>query len=655
MSRSASVKQQCSSNLEGVALPVLRAPRIRKSRATPWRAAMLITVHILFAVHLAHWWRAGVTISPVEPSESMELSKHDLINAGAIFFGLAILSTLLLGRWFCGWGCHLVALQDLSRWLLARVGIRPKPLRSTTLTIVPLLAFLYMFIAPWIYRALAGDAFQTPRLQVMTSNMWATFPTWIPALLTFLICGFVAIYLLGAKGFCTTACPYGGIFGVADQLSPLRIRVTDACEGCGHCTAVCTSNVRVHEEVRDFKMVVDPGCMKCLDCVSVCPNHALYVGFGPIALKAPTPQSRTRNRKPNDLSRASLTWMLRAVFVVAALTVFIGFDRAYVFRPADAVVIAVLSAVALGIAWIFAGRRRSSPRQLDQWDEITLAIGFLVAMLISRDLGGMVGFLFSLGLSAILAFLAQQGVRMLRAKDQSLHGFRLKRGGRLLLAGYGFVGILFAIFIAGVAGAAVQQRQTKERYLAAAQREIETALRAAPSRELLERAASVYAERVDLHPTELGAYLNLGMTLTSLGRFDDAKAAYDRALEHFPDDARLRLNIGILAAQRGDIPGAVPHFEAAIATDPTLVEARLAYGQALGALSRWSEALDQYLAARDARPDLPDAWLGLAIAQANSGNLNAAIETLNAARQRFPSTPEFTELLRQLGAVEGHP
>ena len=30
-------------------------------------------------------------------------------------------------------------------------------------------------------------------------------------------------------------------------------------------------------------MVVDPGCMKCMDCVSVCPNDALYFGFGKTA------------------------------------------------------------------------------------------------------------------------------------------------------------------------------------------------------------------------------------------------------------------------------------------------------------------------------------------------------------------------------------
>ena len=90
----------------------------------------------------------------------------------------------------------------------------------------------------------------------------------------------MTVYFLGAKGFCTYACPYGGFFGVADKLAPGRIRVTDACNECGHCTAVCTSNVIVHREVKEFGMVVDPGCMKCMDCVSVCPNDALYFGFG---------------------------------------------------------------------------------------------------------------------------------------------------------------------------------------------------------------------------------------------------------------------------------------------------------------------------------------------------------------------------------------
>src|SRR5262249_25489422 len=85
-----------------------------------------------------------------------------------------------------------------------------------------------------------------------------------------------------------------------DPLSPGRIRVTDACNQCGHCTATCTSNVLVHAEVKHFGMVVDPGCMKCMDCVSVCPNDALYFGFGRPAIAVP---------KRGALRKAySLTW-----------------------------------------------------------------------------------------------------------------------------------------------------------------------------------------------------------------------------------------------------------------------------------------------------------------------------------------------------------
>ena len=46
-------------------------------------------------------------------------------------------------------------------------------------------------------------------------------------------------------------------------------------------------------------MVVDPGCMKCLDCVSVCPMNALYFGLGKPSLFA--------GAKPAARSRAART------------------------------------------------------------------------------------------------------------------------------------------------------------------------------------------------------------------------------------------------------------------------------------------------------------------------------------------------------------
>lgn len=311
----------------------------------PWRAGVLILVHVIFAIHIAQWLITGMTVSPVEPSESMETLEHGIVNAGFVFFALAILSTLIFGRFFCGWACHVVALQDLCALLMRRTGVKPKPFRSRLLIFVPLAFGLYMFVWPTFKRLVVQPAMRAANIDTplwftesadphgvtagfLVSDFWATFPAWYIAIPFLLVCGFASVYFLGAKGFCTYGCPYGGLFAPADAVAPVRIRVTDACEHCGHCTAVCTSNVRVHEEVRDFGMVVDPGCMKCMDCVSVCPNDALYVGTGRPALGARPRQDAAESRQravDARRRRYDLTWPEELAFAAIFLLLFISF------------------------------------------------------------------------------------------------------------------------------------------------------------------------------------------------------------------------------------------------------------------------------------------------------------------------------------------
>jgi NAD-dependent dihydropyrimidine dehydrogenase PreA subunit len=105
----------------------------------------------------------------------------------------------------------------------------------------------------------------------------------------------------------------------------MKIRVTDACEQCGHCTASCTSNVLVHAEVKQYGMVVDPGCMKCMDCVSVCPKDALYYGFGKPALVVPTSKAVPKNY--------SLTWPEEIAGVLLFLGSFLAVRGVYGLVP----------------------------------------------------------------------------------------------------------------------------------------------------------------------------------------------------------------------------------------------------------------------------------------------------------------------------------
>ncbi len=71
---------------------------IRKSKTSRWRAAALILLNLLMIAHIIQWRIMGKTISPIEPSETMHTLQRGAVNAGFIFFALAILATLIFGR-----------------------------------------------------------------------------------------------------------------------------------------------------------------------------------------------------------------------------------------------------------------------------------------------------------------------------------------------------------------------------------------------------------------------------------------------------------------------------------------------------------------------------------------------------------------------------
>ncbi len=410
-----------------LSLPVVggAAPRVRPSGSTKWRFLVLFVVQALMILHLLQWlWSraagGGDTLSPVEPSESMQFVKEGVINAGTILFGAALLSTVILGRWFCGWGCHVLLLQDGCAWILKKMGLRPRAFRSRLLMWVPLGLALYMFVWPVAYRwaiapytrpSLAWPGFSNG---LVTENFWATFPGVMMAVPFLLVCGFAVVYFLGQKGYCTYACPYGGFFAPLDRWSPLRIRVNDDCEHCGHCTAVCTSNVRVHEEVAKFGMVVDPGCMKCLDCVSVCPNDALRVGWGVPALQA-SPRAGAivgppghRHAVPEHAPELSMK------------------------EEVAVLVVGVAALLALNAPFVPA---LAAPLMPPDGIKVSLPL------------------LFASGLAAIAAFLAWKSWRLLGRANEGFHSLVLRRAGRITAAGWAWLALAAAAWtVVGAVG-----------------------------------------------------------------------------------------------------------------------------------------------------------------------------------------------------------
>ncbi|QQS40429.1 MAG: tetratricopeptide repeat protein [Acidobacteriota bacterium] len=582
-----------------IELPVLNAEAakgaIRKSRTARWRAAALITLNLLMIAHIIQWQITGSTVSPIEPSEAMFTIQNGALNAGFIFFTLAILATLVFGRFVCGWGCHIVALQDLCGWMLKKIGLKPRPFRSRLLVYVPLIVALYMFVWPTVYRWFVKPA-NEPLIpgftnHLITTDFWATFPPVAVAIPFLFICGFLTVYFLGQKGFCTYACPYGGFFGVADKVAPGRIRVTDDCEQCGHCTATCTSNVLVHKEVKEYGMVVDPGCMKCMDCVSVCPNDALYFGFG-------KPASSVKSTTPRTYS---LTWPEE----IAAAGVFFGSFMAV-------------------------------------WDVYQL-----------------VPMLMALGIATVTTFLAMRSWRLVRSKDLSFYKFDLKSGGKIRTAGAAFLGVAALwiglnahsgwVRYHEALGTRAYERVGLPDELALAQADPARWLTPTDrqnieeSKHHLNRARSIALfENTTALPKLAWMEFLSGDTNRSAELLSEAEASQDGE----PKALSLYYR-GAILNRSGRYEEALASLDRAFQERPDLILARVEKGESLWQLGRKDEAVSEWKAAVNANERIALASLFLAGAAEAEGDTDSASAFERKASPYIPRNAPFHWMLGQ--------
>ena len=588
---SGEVKRQRSIQLPVLKNPPIQESGIRKSRTSRWRAAALVILYLLMIAHIIQWRMMGTTVSPIEPSESMYTLQQGAINAGFIFFTLAILATLIFGRFVCGWGCHIVALQDFCAWLLKKVGLTPKPFRSRLLVFVPLIAALYMFVWPTVSRAFSnpegGRLIPEFTNHLVTSDFWATFPSVAVAIPFLFICGFMTVYFLGSKGFCTYACPYGGFFMLADKLAPGKIRVTDACNQCGHCTATCTSNVLVHAEVKQYGMVVDPGCMKCMDCISVCPNDALYFGFGKPTIAIPKSDKIKKNY--------SLTWP----------------------------------------------------------EEIVGAVVFLASFLAVRGVYQLVPFLMALGCATITTFLTLKTWRLVRARELSFYHFNLKSSGRIQRAGWGFLS--FAVVWIGLnahSGWVRYHEYEGDRAFQKIQIPDELALaqtNPSPWISPIDRENIVNGKMHFQGASNFGFFVN-SEALSKLAWFEylsgDAEQSVqllEQAAAHQEGQAKALSMYyrGTILNRLGRYEQARTSLDEALAERPDLILAREEKGESLWQLGRKEEAVSVWSDAVRQNGRLVLANNQLAGAAASLGRFQEAIVHEKQADQFTPNNPHY--------------
>jgi len=198
--------------------------------------------------------------------------------------GLIGLFGIVLGRLVCGWLCPFGLVQELLYRIRSRkVRIGPTRLRYLKYAVLAVLVVLMPLLVrdrfgvgdPWFCKLIcpAGTLEAAVPLLALNASLrgaagWLF--VWKASILVATVVASVVVY----RPFCRFVCPLGAIYGLLNRISFVQLTLNeDTCTHCGVCTDVCKMGVdpSVHPG--------DPECIRCSDCVAVCPVHALSLGL----------------------------------------------------------------------------------------------------------------------------------------------------------------------------------------------------------------------------------------------------------------------------------------------------------------------------------------------------------------------------------------
>lgn len=257
-----------------------KGPRyaVRRVAVITASLAALLAVPLLGIARVDLWGGAHVVLG--EPASAVRALQAIVVVLG-VLYGLTFLSNMVLGRFFCGWGCPVGYVSRLGEDVdLATAPARGPPRTSRVRWALAHLAgagFVATFVGAvmlwWVDpRVLThGSALARAVTISIFAALWAG--------------GFLHAFLW-RFAFCLRACPIGLYYRYVNSRTPVGIVFAedpDPCIACGACARICPVGL----EPRDLGNVADPKpdaageplaeerygdaeCLRCGDCVEAC-------------------------------------------------------------------------------------------------------------------------------------------------------------------------------------------------------------------------------------------------------------------------------------------------------------------------------------------------------------------------------------------------
>jgi tetratricopeptide (TPR) repeat protein len=152
-----------------------------------------------------------------------------------------------------------------------------------------------------------------------------------------------------------------------------------------------------------------------------------------------------------------------------------------------------------------------------------------------------------------------------------------------------------------------------------------------------DEARAAFEEALQLNPKDARALNDLGFLKEQAGDLAGAAELYRRALDARPEFILARTNLGELLAKQGDLAGTVREYEQAAKDAPESAEILYNLARHRAAAGRTEEALAAYRKAVALNPKDVRAWNNLGLLLAQQGDSAGAEQTYRSALEKSPN------------------